>query len=80
MIDITEDEEYSELTIKYLYFSIEKYIIDNDNHNNNNNNNNIINNNKYEFNIIINTMGYEEDFEPPTKKIKLGTMPVEQRK
>jgi hypothetical protein len=62
-----EDEEDFELLIKKKYYSIEKDITNNDNYNNNN----------YESTIIINTMGYGEDFEPPTKKIKLRTMPVD---
>jgi hypothetical protein len=35
-----------------------------------------MNDNNCESTIIINTMGYGEDFEPPTKKIFLRAMPV----
>jgi hypothetical protein len=76
-IDIIEDEADFGLPVKKECSPIEKYIINNDNYNDNyNNNNNIINNNNYKSNIIINTIGYEEDKEPPTKKIKLRAMPV----
>jgi hypothetical protein len=75
IIDIMSDEEDFGLLVKEEYSPIEKDIINNDNYNDNYNNN-IINNNNYESNIIINTMGYEEDKEPPTKKKKLRAMPV----
>jgi hypothetical protein len=35
-----------------------------------------MNDSNYKSTIIINIMGYKEDFEPPTKKIKVRAMPV----
>jgi hypothetical protein len=75
IIDSMSNEEIFGLPFKKEYSSIKKDTTNNNNNNdnnNNNNNNNIMNDNNYESTIIINTMGYEKDFEPSTKKIKLN--------